>query len=159
MWRNIEKKTDEMEETSPFLNPTIYKTARMKSQPVRTIQTFDEKRGRYTLLKIESPWNDLITQNTEKSPRLIKPRKSFEDIKRDVANKEEFTKKQVANIMTKRDKRSIAVILIGVLIESEMPLYFYESLEKSQHLRRILNSFIKNSKSAETLLNDLVHAS
>ena len=72
-----------------------------------------------------------------------------------VAKEEESIQKQKENIVSKKDKRVMAVLLFATILEAGLPLEFFVIFEKSSQLRKIVKSLITDKKEQAEILKEL----
>lgn len=81
--------------------------------------------------------------------------KQFQKAKEDIAKKEVFIEQQRQNMFSKKDKRKLGIVMLGCMMEADLPSEFYDFLGKSQQIRKIINSFVELSAESKYLLERL----
>lgn len=86
---------------------------------------------------------------------VIRLAKSFELLKMGIRRKESHYNHQQKNLVDKKEKRKIGALMLGCLIEADLPDDFLNTLCKSQQLQRMIQSFASGSSQSKQLLTDL----
>ena len=86
---------------------------------------------------------------------VIRLAKSYEAIKAGIRRKESHSQYQQQNLSDKKEKRKIGALMLGCLIEADLPGEFLKTLCKSQQLQRMIKSFTCGSSQSKQLLTDL----
>lgn len=86
---------------------------------------------------------------------VIKLARAYQKAAAGIAMKDISTKQQSENLMSKIDKRKIAVMLLSCMIEADFPKEFYEQMVQSKQILNIVRSFVNSSNDTKKLLVEL----
>ena len=81
----------------------------------------------------------------------------FKKALEEVSTKIQSGKELEQNLSGRQEKRELACIMLGLMVEADLPLKFYEALEKSPRIRMMLKKLMSdadNKRHVFHLIND-----
>lgn len=83
---------------------------------------------------------------------IIKLARAYQKARAGIMRREDSEKHQAQNMLDKKDKRKLAVMMLSCMIEADLPPDFYDKLSQSNQIKNIIKSFVASSDNTKQLL-------